>query len=217
MARLVFPKPADRGFWPAVALVAANLVPLVGVLLLGWDLGLILMLFWLENGVVGFYSILRLAMIAGWAAVGLVPFFIFHFGGFMAGHLLFLLLFFVVDDPFDASWSEVADVLQLGTPWPAVAVAALLVSHGVSFVRNFLLGDERERLGVQNVMLGAYKRVVVLHLTIIFGGILVKALGQPVAALALLVVLKIGVDLAAHLNEHRRGRHTFLPTPPRKS
>lgn len=200
-----------------MALVAANVVPLAGVLFLGWDLGLILILFWLENGVIGFYSILRLAMIAGWLAVGLVPFFIFHFGGFMAGHLVFLLLFFVVEDPLAASWPEVADALQLGTPWPAVAVAALLVSHGVSFVRNFLFGDERERLGVQNVMLGAYKRVVVLHLTIIFGGILVMALGQPVAALALLVVLKVGVDLAAHLNEHRQGRHTFIPIPASKS
>jgi hypothetical protein len=47
-----------------------------------------------------------------------------------------------------------------------------------------------------------YARVVVLHLTIIGGGFLVMALGAPVLGLLLLVVLKIGVDLAAHLREH---------------
>lgn len=213
----MFPTPGEAGFWPAVALVAANLVPLAGVVVLGWDLGLVLILFWLENGVVGVYGILRLATIAGWAALGLVPFFIAHFGMFMFGHLMFLLLFFVVEDPFGAPWAEVADTLRLGTPWPVLAVTALLVSHGVSFIKNFLLGDERTRLTVQNVMTGAYKRVVVLHLTIVVGGLLVMALGQPVAALALLVLLKIGVDLASHLNEHGAGDQTFLPRPPTES
>lgn len=217
VARLALPTPDDQGFWPAVSLVVANLVPLAGVIALDWDLGLVMVLFWLENGVVGFYGILRLAALAGWAALGLVPFFLVHFGMFMAGHLLFLILFFVVDDPFDVSWAGLGEALQLGTPWPFVAVAALLVSHGVSFVRNFLLGDERRRLTVQNVMLGAYKRVVVLHVTIIFGGVLVMVLGEPVVALAFLVLLKIGIDLASHLNEHAKGKQTFLPRLPTKS
>ena len=48
-----------------------------------------------------------------------------------------------------------------------------------------------------------YGRVVVLHLTILFGGFGVQALGSPLWALLLLVVLKTGIDLAAHVREHR--------------
>ncbi len=35
------------------ALIVANLVPLAGVLLFGWDVMTILVLYWIENGIVG--------------------------------------------------------------------------------------------------------------------------------------------------------------------
>lgn len=197
-----------------MALIAANVVPLAGVLLLGWELGLVMLLFWAENGVVGFYGILRLAVLSRWLAVAFVPFFLIHFGMFMFGHLVFLLLFFVVRDPFDASFDQVVDTLELATPLPYVALVVLFISHGVSFVRNFILGDERTHLTAQNVMVGPYKRVVVLHVTIIFGGFLVMATGEAAVALALLVLLKTGIDLASHLNEHGDRRQTFLPKVP---
>lgn len=45
-----------------------------------------------------------------------------------------------------------------------------------------------------------------MHLTLLFGGVPVALLGQPVAAVALLVVLKTGVDAWSHLREHRTER-----------
>lgn len=48
-----------------VLLVAANLVPLVGVLFLGWSLWTILVLYWLENGVIGFFNVLKMAAARG--------------------------------------------------------------------------------------------------------------------------------------------------------
>jgi hypothetical protein len=53
-----------------------------------------------------------------------------------------------------------------------------------------------------------------LHLAILGGGFLVMALGSPQFALALLVLLKIGFDLNAHLRERRKfasGSETSLP------
>jgi hypothetical protein len=47
-----------------------------------------------------------------------------------------------------------------------------------------------------------YTRVVVLHLTILGGGWAVMALGEPQAALVVLVLVKIAVDLAAHRRQH---------------
>ena len=50
---------------------------------------------------------------------------------------------------------------------------------------------------------GAYGRVVVLHLTIIFGAIAIQALGAPIAALVILVAGKTLLDLGLHLRAHR--------------
>jgi hypothetical protein len=42
------------------------------------------------------------------------------------------------------------------------------------------------------------------------GGLLVAGLGEPLYALLLLIVLKSGVDLFAHLREHQRYLATSL-------
>ena len=48
-----------------VALVVANAIPLFGVLFLGWNVWTILTIYWLENGVVGVFNVLKMAKAAG--------------------------------------------------------------------------------------------------------------------------------------------------------
>ena len=50
-----------------------------------------------------------------------------------------------------------------------------------------------------------YGRVVVLHLAILGGGFLVMVMGMPVVGLALLIALKIGLDVLAHAKQHALG------------
>lgn len=217
-------RPLPRSAW---LLVAANLVPLAGVLLLGWDLGTIMVLFWAENIVIGFYAILRVALVARWSALFLVPFFAVHYGIFTAGHGLFVFTVFAADTPF----AELARAVVPG-------VVALLASHGWSFVANFLRGGEMRRmrdalalvklrksapgtwttelvqaeveehsrgfLDASQLMTAPYRRILVMHLTIIGGGFLLLLLRSPVWALALLVVLKTVMDLRAHVKERER-------------
>ena len=76
------------------------------------------------------------------------------------------------------------------------------MSHGVSFVTNFLGRREYKTTTVKALMTAPYKRIVVMHLTLIFGGWLIMALNSPVSALAVLVVLKTMLDLWAHRKEH---------------
>ena len=84
------------------------------------------------------------------------------------------------------------------------AFSALFISHGVSFLLNFLLGGERDRLTVSQLMAAPYGRIVILHVTIIAGAFATMALGQPIFLLIILVALKIGVDVSMHLREHRK-------------
>jgi hypothetical protein len=55
-----------KKYWsdiPLLTLVAANTVPLWGVLFLGWDAFYIVLLYWAENLAVGFYNILKIAFV----------------------------------------------------------------------------------------------------------------------------------------------------------
>lgn len=75
-----------------------------------------------------------------------------------------------------------------------VALAGLVLSHGVSFVQNWLLGGERRDASPASIMPRPYGRVVVLHVAVLVGGFAVQLLGAPLVALVLMVALKIGLD-----------------------
>lgn len=189
-------------------LLAANAVPLLGVLFLGWDLGLVLLLYWAESAVILFFSLLKLTVASGVAAFFLVPFFLVHAGMFMAGHLVFLLFNFV-EQPADGWRSLLGDL--------AWALPIFLASHGYSFWTNFRRKGESYK-GHGDVMAGFYRRVFALHLTILFGAFLSLSLGSPVWALVLLVALKTGIDGWAHLWERRRqGKAAEGPAAPAAS
>lgn len=55
----------------ALALVIANAIPLVGVLLFGWSLWTILVLYWLDNGITGFWTIPKILMARGSLLAGI--------------------------------------------------------------------------------------------------------------------------------------------------
>ena len=48
-----------------VALIVANAIPLFGALFLGWNVWLILIVYWLENGIVGFFNVLKILRAEG--------------------------------------------------------------------------------------------------------------------------------------------------------
>ncbi|MBT8145832.1 MAG: hypothetical protein KJN90_03215 [Gammaproteobacteria bacterium] len=183
-------------------LVLANLIPLFGVLLDDWSIGDIMLLFWAESAIIGFFNLLKMWVIGRWSILFLGPFFTGHFGGFMVGHLLFIYaLFLSGPDSMDPSVSQVfSDFTAL---WPALL--GLAISHGISFSQNFL-GRQEYLVTTVNEQMGApYKRIIIMHMTIIFGGFLTMAFETPLLALLLLIVLKIAVDVKSHISERRAG------------
>ncbi len=83
-------------------------------------------------------------------------------------------------------------------------VVALLLSHGFSFLHNYLMSGDYRTASPQLLMAQPYARVVVLHISILAGGFLAKAVGAPEVTLVLLVVLKTAIDLKAHLAERKK-------------
>jgi hypothetical protein len=196
-----------------VALIAANLVPLYGVLFLDWKVFPIILLFWLENLVIGAINVLKMLLVdVGDPAKGLgklffVPFFCFHYGMFCFGHGVFVMgLFggmFTTGAPFPTPDHVLRSVREYGVGLPLLTLAG---SHLFSFFWNFLRGGERRTASLQRLMQQPYSRIVMLHLTLLGSGFLLMAFHSPLAGLVLLLVLKIVFDVRAHVRERNRYR-----------
>jgi hypothetical protein len=192
----------------AFFLIGANAVPLLGVLFGGWDLVEILFAYWAENVVIGFFSLLKmlsapddtrglLIILTVFMKIIGCAFFIVHFGGFTAGHGVVLYAIF---HEFLNLQIQPLELLYMGR----YIVAALFLSHGYSFVVNYLIKGERNQIKGNDPMFEPYRRVIVMHLTLVFGTGCIIFLGQPFFMLLILVVLKTAVDLYAHLRERKR-------------
>jgi hypothetical protein len=276
----------------ALVLLIANAIPLVGVVFFGWSLMTILVLYWLENGIVGVWNVPRILLAQGslipklpdlpdsaalaatgdparaaalqeqWRAaqaaqpsaaaaapasglpgarpltvlgpraaarlssiprIGLAIFFAFHYGMFWLVHGIFVFALpafaggfgsepaclDVLPFPPGVSVPDGAAACAGASPfgtlvWGNVllAGAALFISHGASFFLNYIGRGEYLTATAPGQMGAVYGRVVVLHLTIIFGSMFVAFLGAPIAALLVLVVLKSALDLGLHLRRH---------------
>lgn len=194
----------------ALALIAVNAVPLAGVFFLDWRVFDILALFWIENLAIGLVNVLRMAAVgiktAQFGAFIMIPFFCVHYGMFCFVHGSFVVAFFGRDagvaasDGFDPLSLFLSVISRDGILWSS---AGLLLSHLFSFFANFLIRGEYRQADFKKLMADPYGRVIILHLTILAGGGLVAATGESAAALAFLVVLKTGLDLATHLREHK--------------
>jgi hypothetical protein len=191
----------------SLALVTANLAPVFGVLALGWNVSPIMVFYWSENLVVGFYNVLKMRRAQGSVAGSntsldgrpvqqgdrraLIVFFIVHYGIFTLVHGVFVMVF------FGAGSRGVFSELGL-------ALLILSVSHGISYRRNFIGRGEYRRVAFTGLFWQPYARVIVMHLTILLGGTWAQANGSPVYALLVLVTLKTAIDLGLHLLERKK-------------
>jgi hypothetical protein len=283
-----------------VALLIANAIPLVGVAFFGWSLITILVLYWVENGIVGFWNVPKIALAQGsiiptplpdmpesaalaatgspsaaaslreaWreaqaaqasmvaqrgsalrtlpgaGRIGLALFFVMHYGTFWFVHGIFVFALPTfgglgtgsgvgngVGNGFGNSGC-LEDTLPSGLDpsvlpgfescvaspfgeivWASVAIAAiaLFISHGASFLYNYVAHREYRRASPTRQMGGAYGRVVVLHMTILLGAFAIALIGAPIGALIVLVVLKTAFDLSLHMREHGRAAAAIRAT-----
>jgi hypothetical protein len=129
--------------------------------------------------------------------VPIAGFFCLHYGIFWVVHGVFV----VTLPEFAGSRAGLDPFATAATV--GVAAVGLVASHGVSFATNYVGREEYRRTSAADRMQAPYGRVVALHVTIVVGAFLVGSLGSPLPALVLLVVLKTGIDVVAHLREHR--------------
>jgi uncharacterized protein DUF6498 len=142
-------------------LIAANLLPLVGVAYWQWDAFLLLMLYWMDTAIIAFWTMARIAMTprdrlndlritSGGRSINspwtIVAFFGVHAGIFMAVHFLFLWIMFA------GAWARnihgpgdfVRQIIVETRLW--IPLAGLMLSRGVSFLFHVVGPQTLQRL-----------------------------------------------------------------------
>ncbi|MBN1972029.1 MAG: hypothetical protein JW787_00200 [Sedimentisphaerales bacterium] len=211
---------------PLLALIAVNTIPLFGVIFFKWSIFYIVFLYWAENLAIGFYNVLKMLFVKvkhpaeNLGKLFMIPFFMVHYGGFAAGHGFFIFHLFGKEHMVRfihhrETWPCVfallqklinflGDIMQTVPPGVRLAILSLFVSHGISFVYNFLMKGENSRTNLPILMFQPYVRVFVMHITVLIGGILLQVTGSPAALLLILVVLKTAIDVKLHNLEHKK-------------
>jgi hypothetical protein len=197
---------APRQAWPAlIGAVALNLIPILGVLFWGWSAFALIFLYWAENVALGMRT---LGMMAGAAFLvepkqpavffGLGSFFSIHYGIFCFVHGVFVLA------TFGESVLTGVDIYDLAGATRVLIEAYPNMAYGLISIAGwqllmlvlFFMRGEARRSEVNALMFSPYPRIVILHITIIVGGAMVIALGQPVVGLLLLTLIKTAFDIA---------------------
>lgn len=188
-----------------ISLIFFNLLPLYGVNYRGWNLFSILLIYWLENFVIGFYNLLKISKAAKpsrepvtvnygsrkiktFAVESYIVFFFIHYGIFTTAHGM--VLFSIFKSP--------APVFEI-----ALVLFSLFVSHGISYHTNFIGKEEYLHISPSEQMFAPYYRVVVMHVTVLAGAVFIKSTGSPISVLVILVLVKTVVDLILHFSEHK--------------
>ena len=219
-----------------LALVAANLLLAVQTLRHEWGIYEVMLVWWVEVVLLGGYNVLRMLVVGvagarplgAWAerwvdlgglgnrlgltALG-VGFFVVKFGGFaLAVGLLVALLPAFLAPEAESQARSVGQALGVVGPGVVTAAGALALSHGISFVRNFLLGREYDRIGVVALAFWPYARmslVAGLFLAGVVAAALVPGAAGGALLAAFLVLLKLLADGVSHVVEPR-----WLASPP---
>jgi hypothetical protein len=186
----------------AALIVGANAIPLLGVVLAGWDAFTLLMLYWFESAVIGIWVCVSVAMgdgriemfgatgdKGGFASgTGMALFIAAHAGIFMFVHLFFLFGFASINNVDEPGMDVLLTLLIDKGLW--LPVAGLFVLRGLVTVSDKLAGRP-----AGPVVLGFYLRIVVMQFVILLGGFFAILMGGSIVPLLILVALRIAIDV----------------------
>ncbi len=189
--------PRDASVW---SLVLVNGIALVVAVAGGWSLIDLMAVYWVQSVIIGISYFFRMLNLKQFStknfkinnrSVEPTPetkrktafFFLFHFGFFHLGYLVFIF----AENPGGSP-------LGLGL---LICTVAFAVNHYFSY-RYHREVDASGTPNIGTLMFTPYLRVVPMHLTIVFGAVTFGVTGVLVFGL-----MKMIADVAMHLAEHR--------------
>jgi hypothetical protein len=183
-------------------LVLLNAIPVYGVFQWGWKSFDLIFLYWLENLIIGAIMILRMLVRPYSHAVELalpaflVPFFSFHYGMFCFVHGTFVVSLFGQGLPPELAEMDIPEIIWpvIETRhlfWPLMGLLAYQLLDWFRDINERGLGSD----GLKQLTVAPYRRIIVLHITIIASGFAMSAMNEPLIGLLLLIAFKTGMDI----------------------
>lgn len=157
--------------------LSLNAVTVLGVLAFGWPAGNVFVLFWVENAVLGAWTLVRILTARGTAGPStritvhgvprtggpglLALFFCFHYGLFCLVHAVFT--------GFVAfSLGVAATFAFLGLP-----IVLIMIRYTVETITVWFGAGQRDEVSPARAMLQPYPRIIVLHVAVLIAFALV--------------------------------------------
>jgi len=206
---------------PVLSLLFTNLVIIVLAILGNWDLAMVMFIYWAQSIIIGFFTVVTLLLAEvppsapdkdptdpepggsrvihirnPWVGKGILAgFFILHYGFF---HWVYFS--FIVE-------SGIFGTVNLADPEIWLSCGLFFVNHLYSYI-TYSRRQTKGTLDIVETLVSPYRRIVPMHMTIIFGGILLLVLQlagiqSTLPVLVIFLVIKTGADIAAHIDKHQ--------------
>lgn len=209
-----------KKLWSVIFLLIANVVPIIGVVYLNWDIFSIVYIYFLETLVVGIFGIFKILLARGIdftidrgliTDILLSQFFpnlnsgsskasvlIAYFICFVLYILLLFGLCLIVLTPsnFAKSWE----------PSYLWALLALTISHSFSFFQNYIYKKEYKFAVPYTQMTQPFDRVMVMILVFSVAAFAIYRIDLSTLTIVALIIIKVIFDIIAHYQEHQRYR-----------
>lgn len=199
------PDPVVRTFpWSGLAL---NLLPLFGVWLLDWNLFGVMLLYWFEAALILIFGMAR----ACWhgerpgrncaAMLVYAPIYLGPAAGSVIAYGIAVVVLFWGPEPLE-QWAQfpgfeaLLSFLVAEGLW--VAMALMLVSYAGDFARHWIASGTFRRGSTVRILLGLYGRVILFQLVTVAVAGAVYETGQGVWAVAVVVLVRVGLDLGLY-------------------
>ncbi len=203
---------------PMVVILAANFVPVAGVLWFGWDTFAVVFAYWLEGVVAGLFTLMKIACslpgyrpkpgtpvsyerknkdvsssftVTQLSKAMVLPAFLAVYGGLTLVYGL-LLVVFLGGEPTPAGIVRRVTVVSAGL---GTLLGAMVISHAWAFYAEFVRGPTWAKSDPMFHFWRPLGRFVLLHFVIVLGGLLSHFLGWPPIWLAVFIGFKICGEL----------------------
>lgn len=197
-------------------IIAANLVPLYGVLFLDWSAASMFLVYCMETLIVGLFNVIKMAIVNIFAPkddntvyfndkkhVGrwyLVFFFIIHYGlfVFIQTQIFFHAGNLIEDNSFIVGYSKVID--HLG-PDGRLVLLVFICSYALQTIYSFLIGGQYRSISLGRLMFQPYARILIQQFVVILGSMFLT-LGGGKFFMVVFVIIKIIFEVYINVDKY---------------
>jgi hypothetical protein len=182
--------------WVSIAsILGGNFLPVIGVLYSNWDAASIVILYWIENLIIGFYTVLKMRLTKTPSKTrSKVNLFVVYGALWLVDGIVVVVLFLSNDIRLLLQDNDVIKFLHSEILWSILmSILVLFVSHGILFVQNI----KKYAIEIpEKFTREAFLQIIPIHFMLVVGALLnVNISGGKIYALLLLVVLKTLFEL----------------------